>query len=365
MFFDLLEQGIYLARRGMAALSFEIDETACDAFVAAFEQFLKRRAALFATDAPVTPRPRLTADQTATITGEEQCVRCANPPVQSDPPRRARGRRRALVLPFIGRASAQAMADAVVKFVVPFAAGRHDRHPRPADGAEAVGGIRPAIRRREQGRSRRQYRRRRRRESRDPTATPSSSARRGRTSSTSTSTRTSRSTAPRTSRRSSSSRGCRTSYRSIRMLKRRSLKEFIDAGEGPAGQAVLCDGRQRRHRSRGHGTHEIDGRHGHRARPVSRQRPGADRCRRRTCRSVVRQFAGGAAHRRRRKTARACRDHDKAMAGVARCADRGRGRRARLRSIRLVHDRGARENAARDHRQDECEHEQVHLRTRR
>ncbi|WP_204315544.1 hypothetical protein, partial [Stenotrophomonas maltophilia] len=51
MFFDLQEQGIYLARRGMAALSFEIGEDACRAFVAAFEQFLKRRAPLFATDA--------------------------------------------------------------------------------------------------------------------------------------------------------------------------------------------------------------------------------------------------------------------------------------------------------------------------
>ena len=47
VFFDLLERGIYLARRGMAALSFEIDETACDAFVAAFEQCLERRVSLF------------------------------------------------------------------------------------------------------------------------------------------------------------------------------------------------------------------------------------------------------------------------------------------------------------------------------
>ena len=51
LFFDLLEQGIYLARRGMAALSFEIHDAACDALAAAFDQFLKRRAALFATDA--------------------------------------------------------------------------------------------------------------------------------------------------------------------------------------------------------------------------------------------------------------------------------------------------------------------------
>jgi glutamate-1-semialdehyde 2,1-aminomutase len=51
MFFDLLEQGIYLAPRGMAALSLETGDTACKAFVAAFEQVLKRRADLFATAA--------------------------------------------------------------------------------------------------------------------------------------------------------------------------------------------------------------------------------------------------------------------------------------------------------------------------
>lgn len=55
MFFDLLEQGIYFARRGMAALSFEIDDAACEAFSAAFEQFLKLRGPLFATDA-ISPR---------------------------------------------------------------------------------------------------------------------------------------------------------------------------------------------------------------------------------------------------------------------------------------------------------------------
>lgn len=58
MFFDLLEQGIYLARRGMAALSFEIGDEACNAFVTAFDQFLKRRASLFATDASSLRRPR-------------------------------------------------------------------------------------------------------------------------------------------------------------------------------------------------------------------------------------------------------------------------------------------------------------------
>ena len=48
VFFDLLERGIYLARRGMAALSFEIDENACDAFVEAFEHSLEKRGSLFA-----------------------------------------------------------------------------------------------------------------------------------------------------------------------------------------------------------------------------------------------------------------------------------------------------------------------------
>jgi len=51
IFFDLLEHGIYLARRGMVALSLEIDEQACDAFVAAFEGSLTKRAQLFTTDA--------------------------------------------------------------------------------------------------------------------------------------------------------------------------------------------------------------------------------------------------------------------------------------------------------------------------
>ena len=58
MFFDLLEQGVYLARRGMAALSFEINDAACDALAGAFDQFLKRRAALFATDASSLRRAR-------------------------------------------------------------------------------------------------------------------------------------------------------------------------------------------------------------------------------------------------------------------------------------------------------------------
>lgn len=58
MFFDMLERGIYLARRGMAALSFEIGDAACAAFVSAFDQFLKRRATLFATDATSLRRAR-------------------------------------------------------------------------------------------------------------------------------------------------------------------------------------------------------------------------------------------------------------------------------------------------------------------
>jgi glutamate-1-semialdehyde 2,1-aminomutase len=42
----------------MAALSFEINDAACDAFAGAFDQFLKRRAALFATDATSLRRAR-------------------------------------------------------------------------------------------------------------------------------------------------------------------------------------------------------------------------------------------------------------------------------------------------------------------
>jgi glutamate-1-semialdehyde 2,1-aminomutase len=57
IFFDLLEQGIYLARRGMAALSLEIDEAACEAFATAFEITLRRRADLFFTDAGRLRRP--------------------------------------------------------------------------------------------------------------------------------------------------------------------------------------------------------------------------------------------------------------------------------------------------------------------
>jgi glutamate-1-semialdehyde 2,1-aminomutase len=40
---DMLERGFYLARRGMIALSLEIGDTECNAFVAAVERFLHER----------------------------------------------------------------------------------------------------------------------------------------------------------------------------------------------------------------------------------------------------------------------------------------------------------------------------------
>jgi glutamate-1-semialdehyde 2,1-aminomutase len=47
LYFDLLEAGIYLARRGMIALSLPIDETACDVLVTAVADFIERRGRLF------------------------------------------------------------------------------------------------------------------------------------------------------------------------------------------------------------------------------------------------------------------------------------------------------------------------------
>jgi glutamate-1-semialdehyde 2,1-aminomutase len=46
-YFDLLEGGIYLARRGMIALSLPIDETACDVLVTAVAGFIERRGRFF------------------------------------------------------------------------------------------------------------------------------------------------------------------------------------------------------------------------------------------------------------------------------------------------------------------------------
>jgi glutamate-1-semialdehyde 2,1-aminomutase len=43
LYFDLLEAGIYLARRGMIALSLPIDEAACDVLVTAVGDFVERR----------------------------------------------------------------------------------------------------------------------------------------------------------------------------------------------------------------------------------------------------------------------------------------------------------------------------------
>jgi glutamate-1-semialdehyde 2,1-aminomutase len=47
-FFDMLEAGIYLARRGMAALSLPVGEAECGRFVAAVEEFAALRQALLA-----------------------------------------------------------------------------------------------------------------------------------------------------------------------------------------------------------------------------------------------------------------------------------------------------------------------------
>jgi glutamate-1-semialdehyde 2,1-aminomutase len=43
LFFDLLERGIHVARRGMVALSLPVGDAECDAFAAAFERFLADR----------------------------------------------------------------------------------------------------------------------------------------------------------------------------------------------------------------------------------------------------------------------------------------------------------------------------------
>ena len=45
-FFDMLERGFYLARRGMIAMSLEVGEAECDLFCAAVEEFVASRGAL-------------------------------------------------------------------------------------------------------------------------------------------------------------------------------------------------------------------------------------------------------------------------------------------------------------------------------
>jgi hypothetical protein len=50
-FFDLLAQGIYLARRGMAALSLPVGEADCARYVAAVEEFVAARKPLLAAGA--------------------------------------------------------------------------------------------------------------------------------------------------------------------------------------------------------------------------------------------------------------------------------------------------------------------------
>ena len=46
--FDLLDAGFWVAPRGLIALSLAISDEDCDRFVAAMEDLLQRRAALFA-----------------------------------------------------------------------------------------------------------------------------------------------------------------------------------------------------------------------------------------------------------------------------------------------------------------------------
>jgi glutamate-1-semialdehyde 2,1-aminomutase len=47
-FFDMLAQGIWLARRGMMALSLPIGDAECDRLAGAVEEFLASRRSLFA-----------------------------------------------------------------------------------------------------------------------------------------------------------------------------------------------------------------------------------------------------------------------------------------------------------------------------
>ena len=46
LYFDLLTAGIYMARRGMTALSLPIGDAECDAMVSAVAEFIDRRQAL-------------------------------------------------------------------------------------------------------------------------------------------------------------------------------------------------------------------------------------------------------------------------------------------------------------------------------
>jgi glutamate-1-semialdehyde 2,1-aminomutase len=55
-FFDMLERGIYLARRGMIALSLEVRDAECDLFVGAVEEFVKKRRLLLSRHTPTTTR---------------------------------------------------------------------------------------------------------------------------------------------------------------------------------------------------------------------------------------------------------------------------------------------------------------------
>jgi glutamate-1-semialdehyde 2,1-aminomutase len=55
-FFDMLERGIYLARRGMIALSLELRDAECDLFVGAVEDFVTKRRLLLSRHTPTATR---------------------------------------------------------------------------------------------------------------------------------------------------------------------------------------------------------------------------------------------------------------------------------------------------------------------
>ena len=52
-FFDMLAQGIWLARRGMMTLSLPIGDAECDKLAGAVEEFLASRRSVLATTTPM------------------------------------------------------------------------------------------------------------------------------------------------------------------------------------------------------------------------------------------------------------------------------------------------------------------------
>ena len=105
-------------------------------------------------------------------------------------------------------------------------------------------------------------------------------------------------------------------------VKAKTLQEFIALGQSQPGQALLCSPGQRQHRACGDRAVEVDGRHRPRARAVSRQRAGADRCHGWPGRDVARQSSGRAAVRGGRQAARARGDDRKTLARSCRTCRR-------------------------------------------